>query len=113
MFRKLTAITLFISFIAMSTSGLMMYVIEKPSFTLQMHPIHKNFGLIMIAAVIAHLWFNYKSLLAYFKNQSTYAYTAVLVVLFVVLYGMAINNKVPLALAEPMDKLAEQAEGHE
>ncbi len=46
-------------------------------------------------------------------SQSMYAFTVVLVILFVVLYGMAINNKVPLALAEPMDKLAEQAEGHE
>lgn len=37
MFRKFVAVTLFVSFIAMATSGMMMFVIERPSFTIQMH----------------------------------------------------------------------------
>ena len=52
MFRKLVAVTLFVSFIAMATSGLMMFFIEKPSFTIQMHPVHKLFGLLLVFAVI-------------------------------------------------------------
>ena len=72
MVRKLTAITLAVSFVAMSTSGLMMFVIEKPSFTIQMHPVHKLFGLILILAVISHLFFNYKSLLEYLRNNWMY-----------------------------------------
>ena len=55
MFRKLVAVTLFVSFIAMTTSGLMMFFIEKPSFTIQMHPVHKLFGLLLVFAVIGHL----------------------------------------------------------
>ena len=55
MLRKITAITLAVSFVAMSTSGLMMFVIEKPSFTIQMHPVHKLFGLILILAVISYI----------------------------------------------------------
>ncbi|HAN60078.1 MAG TPA: hypothetical protein DCQ11_04415 [Gammaproteobacteria bacterium] len=55
MFRKLVAVTLFVSFIAMATSGLMMFFIEKPSFTIQMHPVHKLFGLLLVFAVIGHL----------------------------------------------------------
>ncbi len=51
MARKFFTVSLFISFIAMSTSGMMMFVIEKPSFTIQMHPVHKLFGLIMIISV--------------------------------------------------------------
>lgn len=68
MFRRFVALALFVSFIAMSTSGLMMFVIERPSFTIQMHPVHKLFGVIMILSVLGHLSFNFKSIVSYLKN---------------------------------------------
>ena len=113
MLRKCVAASLFISFIAMATSGLMMFVIEKPSFTIQMHPVHKLFGLIMIASVIGHLCFNYRSLLAYVRTRAVAIFSAVMVCLLVLLYGAAVNNRVPQHIAEPMDKLAAEAESHE
>jgi len=113
MFRKITAATLMVSFVAMASSGMMMFVIEKPSFTIQMHPVHKLFGLLMIAAVISHLSFNYKGLLNYLKTKRVAIYGNVLVVLLVVLYGVAMNNQVPEHIAQPMDTLAAQAEGGE
>lgn len=113
MMRKIIAVSLFISFIAMATSGLMMFVIEKPSFSIQMHPVHKLFGLIMIASVIGHLSFNYRSLLTYLKTKSVALYGGGMVCLLVLLYGVAINNKVPDSIAIPLDKLAAEAESHE
>lgn len=112
MIRKIFAVALFISFIAMATSGMMMFVIEKPSFTIQMHPVHKLFGLIMIASVIGHLSFNYRSLLTYLKTKSVAIFAGALVGLLVLLYGVAINNKVPQIIAVPLDKLASEAESH-
>lgn len=113
MFRKIVAVALFVSFIAMSTSGLLMFFIEKPSFTIQMHPVHKLFGLIMIFAVIGHLSFNLKALVHYLKTKQVAIVGGVLVSLLVLVYGVAINNEVPADIAEPMDALAEQAELHE
>lgn len=113
MVRKLFAISLFISFLAISTSGMMMFVIEKPSFTIQMHPVHKLFGLLMIISVIGHLSFNYRALLAYLKTKTVAVFGSVLVVVLVLLYGVAINNAVPENIAKPMDALASQAESHE
>ncbi|MDF1818211.1 MAG: DUF4405 domain-containing protein [Immundisolibacteraceae bacterium] len=111
--RKLIDITLFVSFLAMSTSGMMMFVIEKPSFSIQMHPVHKLFGLVMIAAVIGHLAYNYKMLFHYLKTTAVAVFGGVLVVLLVVLYGVALNNQLPAEIAEPMDALAAQAEAAE
>jgi len=51
---KFVAVTLFVSFIAMATSGMMTFVIERPSFTIQMHPVHKLFGLLMVMAAATH-----------------------------------------------------------
>ncbi|NNC99306.1 MAG: hypothetical protein HKN85_03910 [Gammaproteobacteria bacterium] len=108
--RKFIAVSLLISFVAMSTSGMMMFVIEKPSFTIQMHPVHKLFGVILIASVIGHLSFNFRSLLIYLKSKSVAIFGSVLVFLLVILYGVVISNKVPDNIAIPMDELASKAE---
>lgn len=71
MLRNITAMGLFVSFLAMASSGLMVFTIEKPSFTIQMHPVHKLFGLVMIISVVAHLSFNYTGLLNHMKNRAT------------------------------------------
>ncbi len=113
MFRKIIAVALFVSFLAMSTSGLMMFFIEKPSFTIQMHPVHKLFGLIMILSVIGHLTFNLKSILHYVKNRSVAIFGGVMVCMLVLLYGVVLNNEVPPEIAIPMDKLAAEAESRE
>ena len=110
MVRKIAAISLAVSFLAMATSGLMMFVVEKPSFTIQMHPVHKLFGLLMIAAAIAHIWLNYRGLLHHLKTRPVAIYGCVLVVLLVCLYGVVIYNKVPAGLAEKMDSAAESLE---
>jgi len=110
MMRKIFAVSLFVSYLAMSTSGLMMFVIEKPSFTIQMHPVHKLFGLIMIISVIGHMTFNLRSLVNYVKVKFVAIFAGVMICLLIVLYGIAINNEVPPSIALPMDKLATEAE---
>lgn len=87
-----------------------MFFIEKPSFTIQMHPVHKLFGLIMILSVIGHLSFNLKSIVNYVKVRSVAIFGGAMVCLLVVLYGVAINNEVPSSIAIPMDKLAAETE---
>ena len=87
-----------------------MFFIEKPSFTLQMHPVHKLFGLIMVISVLCHLSFNMRSLLGYLKSRRVSIAAGLLVALLVALYGVAINNEVPTEIAEPMDALAAKAE---
>lgn len=112
MFRKVVAVCMLVSFVAMSTSGMMMFFIEKPSFTIQMHPVHKLFGLIMVLSSIAHLFYNHKALLKYLKTKAVAVFGLVMVSLLVLLYGVAVNNQIPDDIAVPMDKLARQAEGH-
>jgi hypothetical protein len=113
MLRKLAAITLGVSFIAMATSGMMMFVIEKPSFTIQMHPVHKLFGLLMVIAAIAHISYNFKPLMRHLKSKSMSIYGSVLVVVLVLMYGVVVNNSLPEDLAKTMDDAAAQAHDHE
>jgi hypothetical protein len=112
MLRKFSAISLAVSFLAMATSGIMMFIIEKPSFTIQMHPVHKLFGLLMVVAAITHISLNYRSLFNHLKTKSAAIYGSVLVVFLVLLYGVAVNNNLPDDLAEKMDSAAAEAESH-
>jgi hypothetical protein len=110
MLRKIAAVTLAISFVAMATSGLMMFVVEKPSFTIQMHPVHKTFGLLMVAAAIAHLSLNFRGLLAHLRTRSVAVYGSVLAALLVAAYGAAVHKTVPPELAQQMDAAAAKAD---
>ncbi|HEX2796571.1 MAG TPA: DUF4405 domain-containing protein [Immundisolibacter sp.] len=98
------------SFIAMSTSGLLMFFIERPSFTIQMHPVHKLFGLVMVAAMTAHIALNFRALRNYVRARAVALTGGALVALLVVLYAVAINNELPPEIAQPLDALGAQAE---
>ena len=108
--RKITAVSLLVSFIAMSTSGITMLIISKPSFTIQMHPVHISFGIILIISVLSHLMFNYKSLLLYLKSKIPSLVLSSLTVLLVVAYGFSASKQIPENLAIQMDKAAFEAD---
>jgi len=101
---------MFVAFIAMSTSGLMIFFVERPSFTIQMHPVHKLFGLVMVAAALAHIWLNRSALAGYLKARRAALTAGALAAALILLYGIALNNPVPQDLAENLDALAGQAE---
>lgn len=110
MFRKIVAIALAVSFVAMATSGMMMFFINQTSFTLQMHPVHKLFGLLLVVAAVSHITLNFKSLLNHVKTRSVAITGGVLTIVLMLLYGVAINNAIPPEAAAQLDALAKQAE---
>ncbi len=110
MIRKLAATALAISFLAVATSGMMMFVIEQPSFTLQMHPVHKLFSLVMILSALIHISFNYQTLFNHLRTRGAALLGGLLVVAVTLMYGVALNNPVPEALAQQMDEAAAAAE---
>jgi uncharacterized membrane protein len=111
--RKLTAIALLVSFTAMSTSGLLMLIIDRASFTVQMHPVHKVFGILMIIAALSHLQLNARALSAHLKQRAGAIAGVVLTALLVSAYAAAVMNPVPKELAEPLDRAARQAEAED
>ncbi|MGB0134698.1 DUF4405 domain-containing protein [Dokdonella sp.] len=110
MFRKFVAITMFVSFVAMSTSGLLMIYMDRTSFTLQMHPVHKVFGVLLVLAAIAHITLNFRSLKAHVKNLSVAIMGAVLIAALVGLYAVALSRSIPADTAEALDALSGKAE---
>ena len=110
MSRKFVALALAVSFVAMASSGMMMFAVNKTSFTLQMHPVHKLFGLVLVVAAVAHIWINRKGLFSHLKSRSVALFGSALTVVLVLLYGVAVNNAIPTEAAEQLDSLAKQGE---
>lgn len=108
--RALTAITLFISFVAMSTSGLLMLVIDRPSFTIRMHPVHKLFGVLMVLAVLSHLGLNHRMLLAHARQRAVAWVGAGLGAVLVLLYAVVAFNAPDPGQAAIIDQAAQRLE---
>jgi hypothetical protein len=109
-FRAITAIVLFVSFIAMATSGLLMLVIDRPSFSIRMHPVHKLFGLLLILGVLGHLSLNYRVLLAHVRQRAAAAVGTALALLLVLLYAVAALMEIDAEQAAIIDKAAVRLE---
>lgn len=110
MFRKIVAMGMLISFIAMSSSGAMMFVIGKPSFTIQMHAVHKIFGIVMILSAIAHIALNFKAIKAHLHHRTALFVAGIFTASLILLYGVALNSGVSPELATTMDEAASKAE---
>lgn len=108
--RRITAIALLVSFVAMATSGLLMFIVDKPSFTIRMHPVHKLFGLVLIGAALSHLQLNARAIGAHLKERSAALVCGVMTVALVSTYAIVAMNPIAPDIANSLDKAAERVE---
>lgn len=108
--RAITAIVLFVSFVAMSTSGLLMLVVDRPSFSIRMHPVHKLFGVLLVLGVLSHLSLNHRALLAHTRQRAAAWVGAVLAVVLVLVYAVAAFSEMDPEQATLIDQAAERLE---
>ena len=110
MFRKFVAVTLAISFLAMATSGLAMFFIAQTSFTIQMHPVHKLFGILMVLAAASHITLNFRLLRKHLTFKRVTAWGIVLLVILILLWALALNRPVPADQAKELNRLSAEVE---
>ncbi len=95
MFRKIVSISLLISLVALSSSGILMIVLNSFEFQLQMHPIHKVFGLLLTISGAIHLYFNFSAIKKYVENKKIAVAAVGLTVLMIALFAVG--------MAKPLD----------
>ncbi len=110
MLRKIVAAVLLVSLVAMATSGVLMLAVGRPSFTMQMHPVHKLFGILMMVAAVTHIVLNRRALLACLRVRQVALVFGAGAALLVLLYGVAANNSLPDEAAAAMDRAVGQVE---
>ena len=96
MFRKIVSITLLVSLVALSSSGILMIVLSSFEFQLQMYPVHKIFGILLTISGAVHLYFNFSAVRKYVGDKKIALAATVLTVIMIALYGVG--------MAKPLDK---------
>lgn len=95
MFRKITSLTLLLSLVALSSSGILMIVLGSFEFQLQMHPVHKVFGVLLSISGAIHLYLNFGAIKKYLGTKKLALFAVFLTVMMVGLYAVG--------MAKPLD----------
>lgn len=110
MLRQFTSITLVLSFFALGVSGLMMLVLNSFAFQLQMHPVHKVFGIIMVLAGSLHVYLNLTPIKIYLKNKKTVVLGVAMSGLLMFLFVVGVNKPMDQPTVEKVEQLMSQME---
>jgi len=96
MFRQFVSITLLVSLVALSSSGILMIVLGSLEFQLQMHPVHKIFGVLLTLSGAFHLYYNFGAIKKYLSKRKMMLFAMLMTFLMVTLYA--------LGMSKPIDK---------
>lgn len=110
MLRQFVSITLVISFMALGISGLLMIMLNNFTFQLQMHPVHKVFGIIMILAGSFHIYLNITPIKNYLKNKKTLVLGVTLSFFLTFLVIVGLNKPMDQTNVEKIEQLMSQME---
>ncbi|MDV7186214.1 DUF4405 domain-containing protein [Lutibacter sp. TH_r2] len=110
MFRKAVSITLLVSLMALASSGIMMIVLNSLEFQLQMHPVHKIFGILMTISGCFHIYFNFKPIKKYLSIRKVLAFGIGMVLIMSVLYVVGFNKPLDKEKIQEIELLMSQLE---
>lgn len=110
MFRQCVSITLVISLVALGVSGVLMIFLNSLSFQLQMHPVHKIFGIIMVVAGCFHLFLNFKPIKRYLTSGKILGFGAIMSLLLVLLCVAGANKPLNQDVINQVEQLMLQIE---
>lgn len=96
MFRQFVSITLLVALVALSSSGILMIVLGSFEFQLQMHPVHKIFGILLTLSGAFHLYYNFSAIKKYLGKRKIMLFAMVMTFLMITLYAVG--------MAKPLDK---------
>ncbi len=113
MLRQFASITLVVSFIALGVSGLLMIVLNSFTFQMQMHPVHKVFGIIMTLAGCVHVILNLRSIKNYLKNTKTLVLGGSLSLFLIFLTIVGLNKPMDQENIQKIEQVMSQMERKE
>ena len=108
MLRKLTSITLVLSLIALGSSGILMLFLNSLTFQLQMHPVHKIFGIIMVLAGCVHMYLNFNPIKKYLKERNVLFPGALLSIVLLFLFVVGMNKPLDTAQIKEIEQMMSQ-----
>ena len=110
MLRKMTSMALLVSVIAVGVSGLLMIILGSFKFQLQMHPVHKVFGILMRVSAVVHIYFNFGAINSYLQMNKIAIMAALLTTLLAALSVIGMNKPLNQTVIEDIENRMSQLE---
>ncbi|SDW84657.1 protein of unknown function [Lutibacter oricola] len=110
MFRKIVSITLLVSLMALASSGMLMIFLNSLEFQLQMHPVHKIFGILLSISGCFHIYFNFKPIKKYLSVRKVLVFGVGMVLIMSFLYVVGINKPLDKEKIQEIELLMTQLE---
>ncbi|MRX64855.1 DUF4405 domain-containing protein [Maribacter luteus] len=110
MFRKTVSITLLVSLMALASSGIMMILLNSLEFQLQMHPVHKIFGVLMTISGAFHIYFNFKPIKKYLSMRKVLVVGIGMLLMMSLLYVVGFNKTMDKDKIQEIELLMSQLE---
>ena len=105
MFRKFVSLTLLVSLLALSSSGILMIVLGSFEFNLQMHPVHKIFGILLSISGALHLYYNFSAIKKYLGQKRMILFTIIMTFFMIALYAIGVSKQIDVKKVEQIEKI--------
>ncbi len=110
MFRKIISVSMAAAFAAMASSGLLMLLNESLAYQFRVHPVHKVFAVVMVAAGLCHLFLNRAALKTYLRERGPLLAGAALILVMAAGYIAGFTRPFDEEKGRVLDEIAEQLE---
>lgn len=90
---------------ALSSSGIMMIVLNSFEFQLQMHPVHKIFGILLTISGIFHLYLNFNAIKKYLGHKKMMIFAVILTFFMVGLYAVGASKPLDTNKIQQIEKI--------
>jgi len=90
----MVSLTLLVSIVALSTSGISMIVLGSLEFQLQMHPVHKIFGILLTLSGAFHVYYNFAAIKKYLSKRKPMLFALVLTFIMIALYAIGMSKPI-------------------
>ncbi len=110
MFRQFISLTLLVSLMALSSSGILMIILGSFEFQLQMHPVHKIFGILLTLSGAFHVYYNFGAIKKYLAKKKMMLFALVLTFIMVTLYAVGMSKPIDSKKVEQIEKIMQTME---
>lgn len=95
---------------ALSSSGILMIVLGSFEFQLQMHPVHKIFGILLTLSGAFHVYYNFGPIKKYLGKKKPMLFALVLTFVMVTLYAVGMAKPIDKQKVEQIEKIMQTME---
>ena len=111
MFRQFISLTLLVSLAALSSSGILMILLGSFEFQLQMHPVHKIFGVLLTLSGAFHVYYNFAPIKKYLKKKKMMFFAVFMTFLMITLYAVGMAKPLDIDKVNQIEKIMKTMEG--